>query len=119
MKSDELLTLLGVRIRTLRKSKRLTQEHLAELADLNLSYMSEIERGLANVSLCIVNEISNALGMRISDLLDIPGENDSCNDHLTALFRSAQKLDKEKQTIFVEAVKGVLAGLNALNVNRE
>lgn len=81
--------------------------------------MSEIERGLANVSLCIVNQISNALGMRISELLELPGENDSCNDHLTALFRSVQKLEPKKQTILVEAVKGVLAGLNALNVNRE
>ena len=58
MNSADLLTSLGERIRSIRKEHNITQERLAELADLNLSYMSEIERGQANVSLGIINSES-------------------------------------------------------------
>jgi transcriptional regulator with XRE-family HTH domain len=111
MKSPELLTLLGVRIRTLRKASGITQERLAELADINLSYMSEIERGQANVSLTIINGISNALGKSITDLLNFDERTESWNDQMVDFVTAANDLDKEKQTIFVEVVKGLLSGL--------
>jgi len=111
MKSAELLTLLGVRIRTLRKANGITQERLAELADINLSYMSEIERGQANVSLCIVNEIANALGTTIPELFEGSAGKDFANVEIPDLFRAAEKLDSEKLTIFVAAVQGLLNGL--------
>jgi len=114
MKSAELLTLLGVRIKTLRKAKGLTQERLAELADINLSYMSEIERGQANVSLCIVNEIANALGTGISGLLEDSTDRKSLTGRIADVFESANNLDKEQQTIFVEAVTGLLNGLRKI-----
>ena len=115
MKSPELLTLLGVRIRTLRKAKDLTQERLAELADINLSYMSEIERGQANVSLCIINDIATALGARLSDLFSSTEMREGASaDQMGELVEAAQALDNQKQIIFVEAVKGVLNGLQRI-----
>lgn len=111
MNSAELLTLLGVRIRTLRKAKGVTQERLSELANINLSYMSEIERGQANVSLAIVNEISNALGIPISELFGDLNEKELRTGSIIDLLREARDLSTEQQIVFVEAVKGLLTGL--------
>ena len=110
MKCEELLTYLGVRIRTVRKAKRMTQERLAELADLNLSYLSEVERGLANVSLCITNQIANALGVCVADLLEEPPGDGASVDFL-ALRQKVETLDKYEQVLFMETANGIVNGL--------
>jgi transcriptional regulator with XRE-family HTH domain len=42
---------------------------LAERADLNRSYLGEVERGEASPSLATAAKISSALGFRLSELL--------------------------------------------------
>lgn len=110
MKNVDLLKSLGERIKTIRKERKVTQERLAEVADLNLSYMSEIERGQANVSLCIVNSIAEALKVSIAELLaGLP--KDKSSDDLLILLQQAQTLDEKQQRIFVKAAKGILSGI--------
>ena len=111
MKCEELLTYLGGRIRTVRKAKRITQERLAELADLNLSYLSEVERGLANVSLCVVNQIANALGVSVAELLEGPQRGGATVDFL-ALRQKVESLDAYEQVLFMETANGILNGLS-------
>ena len=110
MKCEELLTYLGGRIRTVRKAKRITQERLAELADLNLSYLSEVERGLANVSLCVVNQIANALGVSVAELLEGPQRDGATVDFL-ALRQKVESLDVYEQVLFMETANGIVNGL--------
>jgi transcriptional regulator with XRE-family HTH domain len=45
------------------------QEKLAEKADLNPKYLSEVERGCANISLDALVRIAKALGIPTVDLL--------------------------------------------------
>ena len=110
MNSADLLTSLGERIRSIRKEQHITQERLAELANLNLSYMSEIERGQANVSLCIINSIAEALGMSMGELL-VGISKGKANEDFLALLLQVQTLDENQQRIFVKATKGILSGL--------
>lgn len=110
MKSADLLKLLGERIRAIRKERNITQERLAELADLNLSYMSEIERGQANVSLCIVNSIAEALGTSVAELLVGISQGKASEDFLV-LLQQVQALDENQQRIFAGAAKGILSGI--------
>ena len=42
--------ILGEKIRTVRKQTRMSQEKLAERADLNTTYVSAVERGEENIS---------------------------------------------------------------------
>ena len=50
MKTDERMIAFGRRIRDVRRSKGISQEVLAEMADIDRSYMGNIERGEKNGS---------------------------------------------------------------------
>lgn len=113
MKSADLLKTLGERIRATRKEHNVTQERLAELADLNLSYMSEIERGRANVSLCIVNSIAEALGISIAELL-VGISDGKASEDFWVLLQQVQTLDENQQRIFVKATRGILSGFREI-----
>jgi transcriptional regulator with XRE-family HTH domain len=61
---------LGGRIRRLRDRKGLSQEALADLARLDRSYMSGIERGIRNVSILNLVKIARALGLHVTSLFE-------------------------------------------------
>jgi transcriptional regulator with XRE-family HTH domain len=60
---------LGQRIREERTKLRLTQEQLAEAAEVNESYIGQVERGEKNPSLETVVSIANSLGVTVDYLL--------------------------------------------------
>ena len=60
---------LGSRIKTARKQKGLTQEQLAEHADLSTTHISNIENGKAIPSLQAIVNIANALSATVDVLL--------------------------------------------------
>ena len=62
------LTAFGSNLRRERERRKLTQEKLAEKADLDPSYISGIERGVRNPSILSVVRIANALSTTVSDL---------------------------------------------------
>lgn len=61
--------LFGRRLRELRKERGLTQEALAEEADLSGNYISDLELGLKVPSLTILVQLSQALDVATSVLL--------------------------------------------------
>ena len=60
----------GKRIRELRLKRKLSQEKLAELADLHRNYVGVVERGLQNPSLLIIVKLARALEVRPAKLID-------------------------------------------------
>ena len=61
--------LFGHRLRELRKERGLTQEALAEAADLSGNYISDLELGLKEPSLTILVRLSQALDVGMGELL--------------------------------------------------
>tara|TARA_B100000963_G_scaffold359659_1_gene387633 strand:- start:1826 stop:2038 length:213 start_codon:yes stop_codon:yes gene_type:complete len=59
----------GEKIKEERIKKKLSQERLALLADIDRTYMSDIEKGSRKVSLEIVYKLAKALDITLSDLL--------------------------------------------------
>jgi transcriptional regulator with XRE-family HTH domain len=59
----------GEAIRTLRKKAGLTQEKLAERADLHHNFIGEVERGNMECSLTSMVKIAKALDVRVRDLV--------------------------------------------------
>jgi transcriptional regulator with XRE-family HTH domain len=58
-------------IQRIRKEQGISQEKLALKADVDRSYMSQIERNLANPSIDALLRISNALEVAPSELLQL------------------------------------------------
>lgn len=67
-KRNPLLTALGLNVRRRREALDLTQEALAEKADLDQTYISGIERGLRNPGILNVGKLAKAFGITTSEL---------------------------------------------------
>lgn len=59
---------IGANIRTFRKKAGLSQEHLAEKADLHPVYISQVERGTKAVSVEALWKLSRALHVPMASL---------------------------------------------------
>ncbi|WP_229507010.1 helix-turn-helix domain-containing protein [Pseudoduganella rivuli] len=59
----------GLAIRRLREARGWSQERLAEAADMNRSYIGEVERGAAIPSLVTIDKLAAALGTSASGVL--------------------------------------------------
>jgi transcriptional regulator with XRE-family HTH domain len=60
---------LGATIRSYREEAGLSQEKLAEKANLHHNYVGEVERGEKAVSIDTMLKIAAALDLRVSDLV--------------------------------------------------
>lgn len=67
---DGVLKLLGGAIRRARFECRMSQEALADLAEIDRSHMGRIERGERNVTILNLKKISSALNVSMAALLD-------------------------------------------------
>ncbi len=65
---DAALSILGTRIRQLRKAVGWTQEDLADRAQIDRSYIGGVERGERNVTFTMLCQICAALGCDVAAL---------------------------------------------------
>jgi transcriptional regulator with XRE-family HTH domain len=67
--AQEFLARLGKRIRSLRRARKLSQEQLAEAADLMQHYVSQVELGQRNVSVVTLRVVAKALDLSLAELV--------------------------------------------------
>ena len=63
-------TLFGKRVRELRLARGLSQEKLAEIADVHRNYVGGVERGERNVSLVNIVKLARGLSVRPTKLFE-------------------------------------------------
>ena len=63
--------MFGRRVRTLRLERGLSQEKLAELADLHRNYVGGVERGERNIALLNIVALAHALKVRPNKLIEL------------------------------------------------
>lgn len=68
--TDPVLKKFGDNVRTRREALGLSQEQLAERANLDRTYISGVERGVRNLSLNSVVRIAKALKSSASELCE-------------------------------------------------
>ncbi len=71
-----VLAKIGANLRTIRKGKKMTQVVLAEKAGVSRGYISQIENGNENIGLATLQEIANALGVELKEIValgEFPG----------------------------------------------
>lgn len=81
---------MHTRIRKAREDAGYTREKFAELLDVSVSYMAEVERGRTGVSLKTLKAICNLLGLS-ADYLIFGEERDSDEAMLDKLHRLDDK----------------------------
>jgi transcriptional regulator with XRE-family HTH domain len=62
--------IIGKRIQELRKNRRLSQEQVAEKADISPNYLSRIECGKENPTLDMLIKLAHALEVEIWEMFD-------------------------------------------------
>lgn len=65
-----VLIKFGAKVREKRLKRKLSQEALAEKADLHRTYIGMIERGEKNITLGNIIKIAAALDVSVSDLVE-------------------------------------------------
>lgn len=64
----EYTKLLSEKLREIRKSKKLTQQELANKAGLHLTYVGHLEQGTYHPTMFVMWKISKALGVSINEI---------------------------------------------------
>lgn len=59
----------GKKVLERRLSLKISQETLANMADIDRTYLPDIEKGKSNVSLRVADKIAKALNVSLKDLL--------------------------------------------------
>lgn len=75
MKNDQnnlIQRQFGLRLKELRDAKGMTQEELAEKAELFRTYLSRIETGSANPTLTVMHQLARAVEETPASLLEPP-----------------------------------------------
>ena len=67
---DKKVKVVGKNLKKHRKEKNLTPERLASRAGYHRTYISALERGRVNPTLCTLTNLSDKLGISIQELFD-------------------------------------------------
>lgn len=71
---DGAQALFSANVRRVRQTLGMTQEKLAEAAELHPNYISSVERGERNISIRNIERIAHALGVSMASLVTLPDD---------------------------------------------
>ena len=66
----KIKVLIGLKIKELRQKESLSQEKLAELANIDRTYIHDIEKGSRNISVSVLEKLCSALKIKLSDFFN-------------------------------------------------
>lgn len=98
--------LIGLRIKELRKTKRLSQEKLAEKAETSPNYLSRMERGTENPTLDMLIKLGNALEVEIWEMFDF-GHIQSRKELKEAIQNIARTADEPTLRLALKIIRAV------------
>ena len=91
---DSLVKLVGSNIKEIRKSKKMTQEELAEICGLQTSYLAGIERGDRNITLQTLEKVIVGLELVPANIMNF--------EHLNINNQAFEK--KELMTLLLNLI---------------
>jgi XRE family aerobic/anaerobic benzoate catabolism transcriptional regulator len=69
----EFLVKLGSRVRAAREQRGMARRVLSRAADVSERYLASLEAGEGNASVILLRRVAGALGIRLTDLIDVDG----------------------------------------------
>jgi len=97
----------GKRLRSLRVSKKMSQEKLAEMSELHATYIGQIERGEKNPTVETVYKLSNGLGILPDEFF----RNNSNSENFSVvnqIYNDILSLSAEKQRKLCEIINSIM-----------
>ncbi|GKU75791.1 helix-turn-helix domain-containing protein [Paenibacillus sp. L3-i20] len=96
--------LIGDNIRDLRKSKGFSQEQLALRADINASYMGQVERGEKNPTIDVLSKIAIALQTPLERIVNVEVNHETDESSTRYVDKIANQLNgltlKEQEAVY-------------------
>ena len=67
---NDVRIILGLHIKKLRNEKGISQEELANRAELDRTYITSVEKGRRNISIVNIEKICNALNVSLKEFFN-------------------------------------------------
>ena len=97
---------IGVKVRVLRKERGLTQEKLAEMAEISINYLSKIENNrIKNVGVLITFCLAKALGVTSGYLMGQEDMNELLDEEILGRLAECSPADKKKILKIIDIIK--------------
>ena len=86
---NDVLSVLGMRLKEARKKRGFTQEHLADITDLYARHIANIEKGDVNPSFEVLSTLVKALGVSFDAIFDPANEQTEADiQEIAGLYRA-------------------------------
>ncbi len=102
--------LLGKRIKEIRERSRLTQEELADFADVTPQYISLVETGKKKASLQVLVDIAEGLTLTVDELLT-GNQRNSHYEYLEDLEKALMQCSRYEKRIVYEQMVSLMNSL--------
>lgn len=100
---------LGQKLRALRNAFGMTQERLAEGADISLKHLGEIERGRGNPTLTTLEALAKALHVTLSDLIALGDDRQPLDTSSIEIRALVEKQDQPTRLRILQVLRAMLA----------
>jgi transcriptional regulator with XRE-family HTH domain len=106
----DLKNIVGDRIKRLRVQNSWNQEELAHRADMNRTYIGQIERGESSATVDVLEKITAALNITVEELFkDLqPPLGQTDNFTFASILNILNSTNEEKQKIILKAINCLL-----------
>ena len=112
MDGQEIKSTLGKNIRLVRNQRQYSQELLAEKADISITFLSNIERGLKYPKPAVLSQIAEGLGVEVYELFKSNSQPNIApivvrNDSKQMLIRLSKAMTRKVNNAVNNAMEGV------------
>ena len=98
---------LGEKIRTLRKNKKISQEDLAIMLQINRNHLSRIETDKSEPTASILKDITKLFDINLNSLLDIEPNDEPMENKINYIVENCRFLH-EKDIEFVARIISIM-----------
>ncbi|WP_066302110.1 helix-turn-helix domain-containing protein [Bacillus sp. FJAT-29937] len=111
---ESLVKLVGINIKEIRKSKKLTQEDLAEKCGIQTSFLAGVERGDRNITLQTLEKLITGLEVVPADIfnfeeLNINKQYFEKKELITLLLNLIENKDKEEVRLILKIASEIFS----------
>ncbi|MGI6175078.1 MAG: helix-turn-helix domain-containing protein [Christensenellales bacterium] len=107
----QIAELTGKRIRGYRHKAGISQDELAERADLHPTYIGQLERGEKNATIETIAKIAVSLDISLEQLLEkmvIPNDQKEKNRLPLLCYELISRMSTSEQEMIYELIKGII-----------